>query len=210
MTERVPTAPAEGRLVLPSRLRLHRSPLVSARLVLRPVSVLRADELFAAVEESRDSLAPWLPWVPLNDTPQACRRYAQACERDWDSQGAARFFVHRKESEDIWGIVSLENCMRTNRSCNLGYWLHPRQRGLGLMTEAAARVVRFAFEEMFAHRITCAAGVGNHASRRVIERLGFRFEGIARDAEWVGGQWVSHAVYSRLADDLVNSVDEVG
>lgn len=209
MTERARTPNAERRLSLPSRMRMHRSPLTSEHLVLRPVSVLRVDELFEAVDASRDSLEPWLPWVPLNDSPEACYRYARACERDWDTEAAARFLVQRKESEDIWGIVSLEGCTRTNRSCNLGYWLHPQQRGRGLMTEAAARVVRFAFDEMFAHRIVCAAGVDNHASRRVIERLGFQFEGIARDAEWVGGQWVSHAVYSRLATDLPESVVEV-
>jgi ribosomal-protein-serine acetyltransferase len=51
------------------------------------------------------------------------------------------------------------------------------------------------------HRIRCAAGVDNHASRAVIERLGFTFEGTARDAERVDGRWVTHAVYCRLETD---------
>ncbi len=69
------------------------------------------------------------------------------------------------------------------------------------MTEAARAAVQFAFERLAVHRMRCAAATDNHASLRVIARLGFRFEGIARQAEFVGSRWLDHAVFARLATD---------
>ena len=80
-------------------------------------------------------------------------------------------------------------------------WLRQDLEGHGLITEAAQASVEFAFHRMKVHRIRCAAATGNHRSLRVIARLGFHFEGIARQAEYVGSRWVDHAVFSRLATD---------
>jgi ribosomal-protein-serine acetyltransferase len=88
-----------------------------------------------------------------------------------------------------------------HRSCELGYWLRREYTGRGLMTEAADACVRFAFERMGMHRIRCAAATDNVPSLRVIGRLGFRFEGIARQAEWVGSRWLDHALFAKLATD---------
>jgi ribosomal-protein-serine acetyltransferase len=69
------------------------------------------------------------------------------------------------------------------------------------MTEAARACMDFAFGRMGVHRIRCAAATDNHPSLRVISRLGFRFEGVARQAEFVGSRWLDHAVFARLAND---------
>ena len=88
-----------------------------------------------------------------------------------------------------------------HRACELGYWLRREVTGRGLMTEAAQAAVDFAFSSMGVHRIRCAAATDNVASLRVISRLGFRFEGIARQAELVGSRWLDHALFARLASD---------
>ena len=54
---------------------------------------------------------------------------------------------------------------------------------------------------MGAHRVRVAAATDNHASLSVIGRLGFRFEGIARQAEWCDGRWLDHATFGMLATD---------
>jgi ribosomal-protein-serine acetyltransferase len=61
--------------------------------------------------------------------------------------------------------------------------------------------VDVALHRMSVHRIRCAAATDNYPSLRVIARLGFRFEGIARQAEFVGSRWLDHAVFARLATD---------
>lgn len=187
-----------SKLKIPPRIKILRTPLLSPRLVLRPITTRESERFFAAVNESRPAMRAWLPWVPLNNSPEDSQRYAEACERDWDNGSAARFFIHYRDDARILGVVSLENCSPTHRCCYLGYWLHVEEWGKGLMTEAAGRALRFAFEEMNVHRVACAAGTQNERSIRVIQRLGFKFEGIAREAEWIEERWISHAVYSLL------------
>jgi ribosomal-protein-serine acetyltransferase len=69
------------------------------------------------------------------------------------------------------------------------------------MTEAASACVQFAFDRVGVHRIRCAAATGNQHSLAVIGRLGFKPEGIARQAEFVASRWVDHAVFSKLSTD---------
>jgi len=61
--------------------------------------------------------------------------------------------------------------------------------------------VQWAFGQLSAHRVRVAAATDNHASLGVIRRLGFRFEGIAREAERCHGRWLDHAVFSMLSTD---------
>ncbi len=192
---------AESKLKIPPRIKILRAPLASQRLELSPISSRDADEFYRAVHESRAALLPWLPWVHLNNTPEDSLRYTQAAERDWDAHAAARFFVKLSSNQQLIGVVSLENCSVMHRACQLGYWLHTAAWGQGLITEAAARVLQFAFLEMNANRVSCAAGTQNARSLKVIERLGFHFEGVARQAEWVQDRYINHAVYSLLRSE---------
>jgi ribosomal-protein-serine acetyltransferase len=154
------------------------------------------------VDSSRWHLERWLPWVPFNTSPEASQRYAEACAVDWDQGRAARFAVRDRQNGELIGVVGLDSCVHLHRSCELGYWLRREYTGRGLMTESADACVRFAFERMGMHRIRCAAATDNVPSLRVIARLGFRFEGIARQAEWVGARWLDHALFARLATDV--------
>ena len=69
------------------------------------------------------------------------------------------------------------------------------------VTEAAKATVDWAFHELKAHRVRVAAATDNHPSLSVIGRLGFKFEGIARQAELVNNRWLDHAVFSRLTGE---------
>lgn len=205
---RVQLAPgprAAASLAIPSRLALRRRPLETARTVLVPIERPDAAELWDAIEESRWHLERWLPWVPFNNTPEACERYADACEKDWDGGRAVRLALRDKESRALLGVVGLDACVHLHKSCELGYWLRRDATGRGLMTEAAAEAVKFAFERMNVHRIRCAAATDNYPSLRVIQRLGFRFEGLARQAEFVASRWLDHALFAKLSTDEESS-----
>ncbi len=188
-------------LSIPSRSALRAAPMRTARLLLSPVESADGAALWRAVETSREHLERWLPWVPFNNTPESSQRYADACASDWDAGRAVRFAIRDATAMTLLGVVGLDSCVHLHRSCELGYWLRLEASGQGLMTEAARGCIEFAFGRMNMHRIRCAAATDNHASLRVIARLGFRFEGTARQAEYVGSRWLDHAVFSRLASD---------
>ncbi len=195
------SVPAPQMLSIPSRAELRRAPLETHRLVLLPIEPVDGPELWEAVDGSRWHLERWLPWVPFSNTPEASLRYAEACVADWDTGRAVRLAIRDRQTRQLHGVVGLDSCIHLHRSCELGYWLRREATGRGLMTEAARACMEFAFRRMGIHRMRCAAATDNHASLRVIARLDFRFEGIARQAEYVGSRWLDHAVFSRLASD---------
>ncbi len=190
-------------LTLPSRAQIRGRPLETSRLSLAPIDVSDAPEMWLAIDGSRGHLEKWLPWVPFNTDPTANLRFADGCASDWDAGRALRFTIRERATRLLVGIVGLEACVHLHRSSELGYWLRRDATGRGLMTEASLRVVDFAFESLGMHRVRVAAATDNHASLAVISRLGFRFEGIARQAEYVHHRWLDHAVFARLATDVV-------
>lgn len=186
---------------LPTRAALHSSPIASPRLLLYPIDASDARELWLAVEESRNYLYPWLPWVPFQRDEPATLRFAEACVADWDAGRAIRTVIRERGTNTLVGVVGLETCVHMHASCELGYWLREPAQGRGYMTEAAGTIVRAAFEQFNMHRVRVAAATTNHRSLAVIARLGFRFEGIAREAEFVAGRWLDHAVFGMLSHD---------
>ena len=194
--------PAAGNfLTIPARSTVRVHPVQTERVLLTPIDPADGPELWTVVDGSRWHLERWLPWVPFNNTPEASQRYAEACAADWDAGRAVRFGVRDRATRALVGVVGLDSCVHLHRSCELGYWLRLDATGRGLMTESAKACVDFALSRLGVHRIRCAAATDNYPSLRVIARLGFRFEGIARQAEYVGGRWVDHAVFGRLSTD---------
>ena len=187
-------------LTLPARATVERAPPTGERVMLTPLDQRDVPHLYRLVEGSRWHLERWLPWVPFNDSLEASERYVAACIDDWDNGRAARFGVRARPGGQLLGVVGLDSCVHLHRSCDLGYWLRHDATGKGLMTEAARLAVAFALDTMKVHRIRCAAATDNHPSLRVIARLGFSFEGIARHAEYVASRWVDHAVFALIAE----------
>ncbi len=188
-------------LVIPPRAELRARPLETARLLLLPIDSSDAAEMWLAIDGSRAHLERWLPWVPFNSDPAANQRFTDACAADWDAGRALRFTIRERSSRALAGVVGLEACVHLHRSCELGYWLRKDASGRGLMTEASRAVLEFAFRQMGAHRIRVAAATDNHPSLQVIARLGFRFEGIMRQAEFCNRKWLDHAVFGLLSTD---------
>jgi ribosomal-protein-serine acetyltransferase len=89
----------------------------------------------------------------------------------------------------------------THRSTALGYWLAEKHQARGFMTMACRAYVEHAFGKLGLNRVEIRAATENHRSRAVPERLGFKLEGVVRDAEWLYDRYVDHAVYGLLARD---------
>ncbi len=77
-----------------------------------------------------------------------------------------------------------------------GYFLDEPLNGQGLMTEAVAHAVQFAFGEVVLHRIQAAVMPWNMGSIRVLEKVGFRYEGLAEYYLRINDAWQDHNLYS--------------
>lgn len=98
------------------------------------------------------------------------------------------------------GWISLDITHRKHHIASLGYAVDPHWHGRGLATTAIREVVSIGFDRqsLAIERLEAVAAVGNVASRRVLEKCGFAFEGVARGYLIVSGERVDHARYALL------------
>ena len=83
----------------------------------------------------------------------------------------------------------------------IGYWIGERYAGRGLMVDAVRLLVRHAFDTLRLHRIEAACIPDNTRSVRVLEKAGFRREGLLRSYLRINGEWHDHYIYALIADD---------
>ena len=105
----------------------------------------------------------------------------------------------------VAGWVSIDITMRKHHLGAVGYALAPAWHGQGVMPFALSRVIPIAFDPdgLALERLEAVAAVDNVASRRVLEKCGFRFEGIARGYLIIDDRRVDHACYGLLRSDMM-------
>ena len=106
---------------------------------------------------------------------------------------------------EVAGWVSVEITSREHHIASVGYALAPRFHRQGVMPRALARVILVAFDPagLALERLEAVAAVENVASRRVLEKSSFQFEGIARGLLVIEGTRVDHARYGLLRSDMM-------
>jgi ribosomal-protein-alanine N-acetyltransferase len=107
------------------------------------------------------------------------------------------------EADNLAGVVNLnEIIMGDFKSAYLGYYAFYPYAGRGYMTAGVGAVVRKAFTYHGLHRLEANIQPDNRASIQLVQRLGFRREGISRRYLKIGGRWRDHERWAMLAEDL--------
>jgi ribosomal-protein-alanine N-acetyltransferase len=127
--------------------------------------------------------------------------------RHWREQTGYTFGVFLKESRELVGRVSLSNIVYGAwKNCTIGYFLDQARNGQGLMTEAVALAVDFALTDGGLHRVQAAVMPWNQGSIRVVEKVGFRFEGLSKHYLQINGKWEDHNIYAITQEDWVKKL----
>ena len=150
--------------------------LRTERLVLRLPDVQDVPGITEACQDPE--IARWVPVPVPYDTSHAQEFVGSRRERWSADDGEMTFAITAATDDRLLGMVGLH--ARDASMREIGYWTAPWARGGGVMTEAARVVCRFGFEVLRLERIEWWAAVGNEASWRVVEKLGFRREGTCR------------------------------
>ena len=153
---------------------------------------------------SRDYLQPWEPAWPDDDlTKAAFRRRLSIYAREMELGNAWPFFVFVQDGKTLAGAVTLSNVRRgVAETGTLGYWIGRPFAGRGHTTAAVRGVVGFAFDRVKLHRLEAACLPTNLASRRVLEKSGFRNEGRARAYLKINGEWADHLLFGLVEDEF--------
>ena len=129
------------------------------------------------------------------------RRYLRGARSAWSRRTALELIIEDRASGTLLGIASIHRIDWIRRCAGIGYWVRKSSWGEGIASEAAAGVVELAFGRLSLHRLEAHVALENKVSQRVVEKLGFEREGVARQSEFVDGRYLDHIQYSLLRSD---------
>jgi ribosomal-protein-alanine N-acetyltransferase len=179
--------------------------LIGRRVVLRPVVV----EDFEAWREVRRRNGDWLlKWEPLRtpgapDPVESRDAFAVRCgARQRERQLGTGFGYGIFVDGHFAGEINLSIVQRGPfQSAYVGYWIDEARAGNGYMPEALVCLFRAAFDELHLHRVQISIIPRNMASRRVVEKLDIRDEGVAQRYLEINGTWEDHIRYALTAEE---------
>jgi RimJ/RimL family protein N-acetyltransferase len=175
--------------------------LTDGRIVLEPYAAEHVNDLVAAVRESRKELMQWLPWCHENYGAKDATEWLRFCAHS-AAEGLEHQFAVRDENGRFVGGLGLRVHDPRNRVGSIGYWTRSSAVGRGIATAATRIAARFGFAELGLRRIEIFAAPENRASRRVAERAGAQYEGIARNRILRYGVSEDSATYALVPGDL--------
>lgn len=187
--------------------------LYGRRLMMRPL----AASDFRGWSEVRKRNGEWLTvWEPqrhpnLPDPSTDRSAFASRCvQRDRDrAQGTAYQFGLFLDHQ-IVGEVNLNNVIRgAMQSGTIGYWIDERHAGKGLVAEGVVLLMQYAFENLGLHRVEICIVPRNLNSRRVVEKLGIREEGLAQRYLEINGVWEDHVRYGMTREEWSTRREEL-
>ena len=168
---------------------------------------------FRAWTTLRDQSAPFLtPWEPVWAADHLSRK-AFTSRIYWanrsTSQGTALpLLLIRRADAALLGAITLDNIRRgPSQAGTLGYWIGQAHARQGYMREAILSVVHHAFTVMDLSRVEAACLPENAASRGVLEKCGFKYEGVAQSYLQIAGRWRNHVLYANLRGDRRGRTD---
>ena len=154
--------------------------LETERLILRRFEESDAEDVFAyAKDPDVGPIAGWPPHQSVEESLDVIRNVLN---------GPEAYAICLKSDERAIGAIELKLKERTDFTeredeCELGYWLGKPFWGQGIMPEAAREMLRHAFEDLGMRKVWCGYYDGNTKSRRVQEKVGFRYQWTTPDVD---------------------------
>ena len=166
------------------------------RLILRSARAGDGSALREAIRVSLDDFFPWLSFSAQLSDRGTMERVSRLAQQNFLND---EFYVWRAWEPDglLVGSVDLHSFNRAVPSCEIGYWVRSDRTGRGLAQEFVSAVIEIAQKVLKVERIEARCDVRNEPSWRLVERLGFSFEGIAcHDDRDAAGELCSNKVYT--------------
>ncbi len=172
-------------------------------LILRHPRWAEFDDWAALRRENRDYLTPWEPaWDKDHLSRPAYKARLLRFKKMISAGTGYPFHVFRTQDERLIGACNIIEVRRhIAQSAQIGYWLGEAYAGQGFARAAVKTATRFCFDTLGLHRVEAAVQPGNERSIRLLEALGFQYEGCARGALKINGTWQDHHIYARLSSD---------
>ena len=177
--------------------------ILTARLSLRLPEHRDFREWAKLRHESKAFLSPWEPiWAADHLSRASFTNRVYWSQRAVKNGNAVPLFVFHKEAGQLVGAITLDNIRRgPSQVGTIGYWVGQQYARQGFMSEAIIAMVAHAFGALDLSRVESACLPDNLASRGVLEKAGFKYEGVAQSYIQINGRWRNHVLYAALRGD---------
>jgi [ribosomal protein S5]-alanine N-acetyltransferase len=157
-----------------------------SRVVLRPLAAGDEEEFLGLVAASADLHRPWMS---LPATPREFQAYVTR----YSGPDEESLLVCVRDTGAIAGLININSIIRGRFQCaSLAYAAFAPTVGRGYLTEGLGLVLRHAFERLRLHRLEAQIQPENHASLKLVQRIGFRYEGRSPELLFIDGAWRDH------------------
>ncbi|MEA4905589.1 MAG: GNAT family protein [Petrimonas sp.] len=173
---------------------------VDTEIELKQLEISDATDVFKTINNQRDYLGKWLPFVASTQEMADTEKYIDSVVNAADDRFEYVFTI-RKCNEFV-GLIGFKDTDKQNKKTEIGYWLSEKYQKQGIVTKSVGKLCDFAFNRQGINRIQIKCAVENMSSKNIPKKLGFKFEGIERQGELLTGDFYTDLeIYSKLKSD---------
>lgn len=173
--------------------------IVDSEIVLRTPQQRWAQIIYEIINQQRNYLAEWLPWVDKTTSEQYIRTFLR--ESILFNGGGQRFTTFIFYKRQIVGSIGFVRIVKAQECGEIGYWLHRDFQGKGIMTKSCQALVNYGFQQLELQRIEIRILVGNQRSMSVPLRAGFQYEGTLRAGAKLRERFYDVKLFSVIRSD---------
>jgi ribosomal-protein-serine acetyltransferase len=173
--------------------------LVNDEISLEFLEEVHAPTLFYLVNDNREYLKKWLPWVDNMQAVDNAKNYIASCiKQAMEKTDFAYAIMYERK---MVGRIGIHHINQQNKIGEIGYWLADGLQGKGIVTKSCKALIYHGFNELGLNRIEIKCATGNDKSRAIAEKLKFKQEAILRQAELLNGNFIDLYLYSMLKEE---------
>ena len=155
--------------------------------------------------EHREWFRPWEATNPDGPMNFDFRALVRNSLRQLNDEASLPLVIEYQDQ--LVGQLTVSNILHGSAStAYIGYWISPTVAGKGITPIAVALATDYMFKVVGLHRIEIDIRPENQASLRVVEKLGFRFEGTKKGFIHINNAWRDHSVFALTADEVPNGL----
>ncbi|MEY8749297.1 GNAT family N-acetyltransferase [Alkalicoccobacillus gibsonii] len=181
-------------------MNFHLPTLETERLILRKVTSSDAQDMYEYC--SIPEVAMYVPWE-THQTIEDSEQFIQFILNQYEAGKLAPWAIEHKETGKMIGTFDFVTWYSQHARAEIGFVLSEKYWGTGIILEAARKVIQYGFTEMNLNIIKASCMKENAQSKRVLEKLGMKLDGVLLDEYMIKGTFRDMAIYSLKKEEEI-------
>jgi len=173
---------------------------IEENITLALLTQVHADELFQLIDKNRAYLEQWMEWPPETKNLKDTQKFIKSCLAGLSENKELACGI--EFNGKLIGVITFNKINHKLKKVTIGYWISEELQGKGFITKSCKTLIEYAFNELAMMKVEIHVATKNIPSQKVCERLGFKLEGVIRNAENLHGKIIDHNIYGLMQTEL--------